>query len=81
MESFKRYDTIVEARPYSLGEDVTLVSISITDRMAGSPKLGDMIARDPESRILWLVSESDFEKNFEPARLRLAEMRYVVKVN
>lgn len=38
-----------EMRPYKLGEDVSHVSISEADRKNGSPKVGDMIARNPKN--------------------------------
>lgn len=43
------------------------VSISDTDRFNGSPKIGDMIARNPENHNdQWLVAEKYFKDNFEP---------------
>lgn len=43
------------------------VSISEEDRKAGSPKLGDMIARNPKNHNdQWLVAKQYFEDNFEP---------------
>lgn len=45
------------------------VSISRQDRDNGSPKLGDMIARNPKDhKDQWLVSKQYFEDNFEPLR-------------
>ena len=42
------------------------VSISQTDRERGSPKLGDMIARNHKNhQDLWLVEEQYFKDNFE----------------
>ena len=44
-----------------------LVSISSADRKNGSPKKGDMIARNPEDHSdLWLVAEKYFKQNLEP---------------
>jgi hypothetical protein len=59
---------IAELRPYALGEKLNEgVSISAADRAAGSPKEGDMIARNPEDHDdQWLVSKEYFEANFEP---------------
>ena len=55
-------------RPYQIGEDVTDVSISDYDRENGSPKLGDMIARNPnDHNDQWLVAEKYFLDNLEPA--------------
>jgi hypothetical protein len=43
------------------------VSVSKADADAGSPKVGDMIARNPKnSDDMWLVSKRYFEDNFEP---------------
>lgn len=42
------------------------VSISEADLNAGSPKLGDMIARNPKNHEdQWLVAEQYFNDNFE----------------
>ena len=42
------------------------VSISDVDLENGSPKIGDMIARNPENHNdLWLVAKDYFEQNFE----------------
>ncbi len=57
-----------EMRPYIQGEDVSHVSISSPDKMAGSPKEGDMIARNPKDHgDQWLVAKKYFEDNLEPA--------------
>lgn len=43
-----------------------IVSISDVDLMNGSPKEGDMIARNPKNHLdQWLVSEEYFNDNFE----------------
>lgn len=70
MSEFKRYlrKSVTEIRPYEPGEDMSGVSISNVDRQNGSPKAGDMIARnpkDPEDQ--WLVSALYFASNFEVA--------------
>ena len=42
------------------------VSISDVDRQNGSPRLGDMIARNPKNHLdQWLVAEQYFKDNFE----------------
>jgi len=68
---FKPYrrKQIAELRPYRPGEELSeRVSISAGDREAGSPKKGDMIARNPDNHEdQWLVSKEYFEANFEPA--------------
>ena len=67
---FKPYrrKPITELRPYVAGETLNeRVSISATDRDAGSPKEGDMIARNPgDHDDQWLVAKEYFEANFEP---------------
>ena len=43
------------------------VSISDADKTSGSPKIGDMIARNPKNHLdQWLVAEQYFNDNFEP---------------
>jgi hypothetical protein len=69
MGEFARYrrKEIAELRPYVPGETLEVVSISQVDRDAGSPKLGDMIARNPKNHAdQWLVSAAYFADNFEP---------------
>jgi hypothetical protein len=70
MNNWKCYKRrgLSEMRPYSPGEDVSHVSISEADRIAGSPRLGDMIARNPDNHAdQWLVAQAYFEKNLELA--------------
>lgn len=70
MGEFKKYrrKQIAELRPVIAGEVVPeSVSISKEDRDAGSPKAGDMIARNPKNHAdQWLVAEAYFKDNFEP---------------
>ncbi len=69
MTDFKQYrrKQIAELRPYELGEVLVGVSISVPDKEAGSPKIGDMIARNPKNHAdKWLVSAQYFVDNFEP---------------
>ena len=72
MSEFKRYrrKQIAELRAWEPGEVLSeRVSISPADREAGSPKLGDMIARNPQNHDdQWLVSAAYFADNFEPAK-------------
>ena len=57
-----------EMRPFIVGETLTLVSISDADRENGSPKKGDMIARNPKNYDdQWLVAAKYFEDNLELA--------------
>lgn len=69
---FKKYrrTQIAEMRPYVPGENLRVLpvlSISQTDLDNGSPKEGDMIARNPKNPIdQWLVAAQYFADNFEP---------------
>jgi hypothetical protein len=69
-DKFKKYlrKQIAELRPYEEGEALSeKVSISQADKDNGSPKIGDMIARNPKKHDdQWLVSKEYFEENFEP---------------
>jgi hypothetical protein len=69
MREFRQYrrKQIAELRPYEPGEDMSRVSISAPDKQAGSPKAGDMIARNPKNHAgKWLVTAQYFADNFEP---------------
>lgn len=70
MSEFKQYKRkqIAELRPYEVGSMLSdKVSISEEDLKAGSPKEGDMIARNPKNHDdQWLVAKQYFEDNFEP---------------
>lgn len=65
-----RRSQIAELRPYVDGEKLSdRVSVSAADREAGSPKPGDMIARNPVNHDdQWLVAADYFAANFEAAR-------------
>lgn len=57
-----------EMRPYQIGDDMAHVSMSDYDREHGSPKPGDMIARNPNDHTdQWLVAKKYFLENLEPA--------------
>ena len=57
---------LAELRRYVPGEDMTRISVSDVDAAAGSPKAGDMIARNPKNHTdQWLVSAKYFADNFE----------------
>ena len=81
---FKQYrrKQIAELRPYIEGEDVSHVSISPEDAKAGSPKPGDMIARNPKNHAdQWLVARDYFLDNFEALEAGAEQTRPVrVKV-
>jgi hypothetical protein len=67
--AFRQYrrKQIAELRPYIPGEEMSGISISAEDRNAGSPKAGDMIARNPKNHAdQWLVAAKYFADNFEP---------------
>lgn len=53
-------------RPYIVGEALSdSVSISKADIESGSPKDGDMIARNPDNHLdQWLVAKDFFEANY-----------------
>jgi len=78
MSEFKQYrrTQIAELRPVTEMEAKqgfkrmmaeTNISISGEDVKNGSPKVGDMIARNPQNhKDQWLVAKQYFEDNFEP---------------
>lgn len=56
-----------ELRPYIEGENIDHVSIADVDIKNGSPKSGDMIARNPNNHLdQWLVEQQYFMDNLEP---------------
>lgn len=68
MSDFKQYrrKQIAELRPWQEGDDMTGISVSEVDKNAGSPKRGDMIARNPLNYDdKWLVAADYFAMNFE----------------
>ncbi len=72
MTNFKQYRrvAIAEMRPYEQGEDLGHVSISAEDLKAGSPREGDMIARNPKNHAdQWLVAKQYAADNFEEVGL------------
>ena len=70
ISEFKQFrrKQIAELRPFQEGEKLSdNVSVSKPDKEAGSPKVGDMIARNPKNHDdQWLVAKQYFEDNFEP---------------
>lgn len=55
-------------RPWVAGDPVGGFSISQVDLDNGSPKDGDMIARNPKNHNdKWLVARKYFKENLEPA--------------
>ena len=74
MSQFKQYQrtAIAEMRPVTALEakdthaELFNISVSQADINAGSPKLGDMIARNPKDHLdQWLVAKQYFQDNFE----------------
>ena len=68
MSNFTKYrrSQIAELRPYEVGEDMGKISVAAVDTAAGSPKQGDMIARNPKNHEdQWLVAFQYFMDNFE----------------
>lgn len=62
-----RRKQIAELRPYERGEPMLGISVAEVDVQAGSPKDGDMIARNPKNHAdQWLVAAAYFADNFEP---------------
>lgn len=69
MAEFTQYrrKQIAELRPWAPGESLAHVSVAEVDREAGSPRAGDMIARNPKNHNdMWLVAAAYFADNFEP---------------
>lgn len=62
-----RRKQIAELAPWTPAFDMSRVSVSEPDKEAGSPKAGDMIARNPKNHDdKWLVAAAYFADNFEP---------------
>jgi hypothetical protein len=69
--NFKKYQRKEkgELRHYIKGEDLSNISIAKVDIDNGSPKYGDMIARNPKNyNDQWLVAKQYFEDNFEEVK-------------
>lgn len=68
MSEYKEYLKIARAemRPYVDGEDMENIMVNTEDVINGSPKEGDMIARNPKNHAdQWLVSAKFFAENYE----------------
>lgn len=74
MSDFKQYrrrQKVSELRLYVEDEDLGGVAISPEDLKAGSPKAGDMIARNPKNHDdKWLMAAEYFADNFERRPLK-----------
>jgi hypothetical protein len=69
MPEFKQYrrSQIAELTPWVPGFNMERVSVSLPDGEDGSPKDGDMIARNPKNHAdMWLVAAKYLTDNFEP---------------
>lgn len=69
MPDFKKYrrTQIAEMAPVEQFMSLADVSIAKPDKEAGSPKPGDMIARNPKNHAdQWLVAAQYVADNFEP---------------
>ena len=65
---FKKYTrkSVAELAPWTKSVYMKTIGMSIEDVNNGSPKEGDMIARNPKNHDdKWLVSKKYFEDNFE----------------
>lgn len=65
---FKEYKRkgFTEATPWTTDTDMTIVAMSQSDKENGSPKLGDMIARNPKNHEdMLLIAAKYFEDNLE----------------
>jgi hypothetical protein len=68
MSEYRKYrrTQIAEMTEWKPGFDMTGVSVSSVDMLAGSPENGDMIARNPKNHDdKWLVAHTYFINNFE----------------
>ena len=69
-QEFKQYKRkgLSEMTPWTPGMDMTSVSVSEADIQNGSPKVRDMVARNPKNHNdKWLVAEKYFNDNLELA--------------
>lgn len=70
MSEFKQYrkSQIAEMKAWEPGDDMRRVSVAPGDADNGSPKDGDMIARNPKNHDdQWLVAGEFFTQNYVPA--------------
>jgi hypothetical protein len=85
MSEFKVYRRIqlAELRPYKENEILSdKVSISKADLENGSPKLGDMIARNPKNHDdQWLVAKDYFYENFIPTGENICHNKAFMKMS
>jgi hypothetical protein len=64
-KKYARLPTVTEMVPWSAGLRMDGVSVSAADLAAGSPKEGDMVARNPKNPAdRWLIAAKYFSENF-----------------
>lgn len=62
-----RKKQLIEAERWQPGIDMEGVNVHELDKKGGSPKTGDMIARDPENPVdRWLISAAYFKRSYDP---------------
>ena len=65
-KTYRRIASPIEMEEWKPGADMAGVSVSNNDRASGSPRTGDMIARNPENAAdRWLIAKAYFEKHYE----------------
>ena len=63
LEQFEQHKMLVA---HKTSDNCIPVSISDADLKTGSPKIGDMVARNPKNHLdQWLIAKQYFEDNFE----------------
>jgi hypothetical protein len=74
---FKQYrrKQIAELRPYVPGERMDGISVGAVDAAAGSPKSGDMIARNPAKRRAVARGDGLFRGQFRAGERRAVAYR------
>lgn len=74
-QKYNRKAIPAEMRPYVPGEELPpMCTVADDDRLKGSPKAGDMIARNPSDHAnTWLVEKTYFEEKFEPTPIGPAD--------
>lgn len=56
----------VEAIPWTPDTNMNNVSVSAEDKLAGSPKTGDYIGRNPNNHNdMWLIAKAYFNQYYE----------------
>ena len=67
-QTYRRIASPIEMDEWTPDADMAGVSVSDADKRAGSPRTGDMIARNPDNAAdRWLIAKAYFEKHYESA--------------